>query len=196
MSFFKLILAFAPWIAFLIIAHGSLFRLELGLVVALVLSVGMGVARLQRGIILWVGLLFFVYATVAVAVFHSMWAVHYMGVLANGTLAAGSWLTIVIGKPFSLDYARAHTDPALWKQPAFIRTNVIITSVWAMIFTVNTVLAWGNMAEVLLPGWGYDALSYAFLIGAAAFTSWYPSHIRRLRLARQAPEQSPQTTLR
>jgi hypothetical protein len=59
MFFLKLILAFAPWLAFLIIAHGSLFRLKLGLIVALVLSIGMGVARLHRGVILWVGLVFF-----------------------------------------------------------------------------------------------------------------------------------------
>ena len=37
MGFLKLVLAFAPWLAFLFIAHGSLFRLKLGLVVALVL---------------------------------------------------------------------------------------------------------------------------------------------------------------
>ena len=50
-------MAFAPWLAFLIIAQGSLLRLKLGLVVALALSVVMGVTRLHRGIILWVGLL-------------------------------------------------------------------------------------------------------------------------------------------
>jgi hypothetical protein len=186
LSFLKLVLSFAPWIAFLVIAQGSLFRLELGLTVALALTVGMGVARLHRGVILWTGLLFFTYATVAVLAFGDMWTVRHMGVLANGALAVGSWLTIVIGKPFSLDYARAHTDPALWKDPLFIRTNVIITATWAATFTVNAVLAWGKMVQFLAPQWGYEVLSYAFLLGTAAFTSWYPDHLRRLRLARQA----------
>jgi hypothetical protein len=133
---------------------GHLFRLELGLVVALVLTIGMGVARLHRGIILWVGLLFFTYATVAVLVFGDMWTVRHMGVLANGALAAGSWVTIVVGKPFSLDYARAHTDPALWNEPSFIRTNVIITATWAVTFTVNATLAWGKMEQFALPALG------------------------------------------
>ena len=48
MSLLKLLLAFAPWLSFLIIARGSLFNLKLGLTVALVLSVVMGVARLHR----------------------------------------------------------------------------------------------------------------------------------------------------
>ena len=184
MSFLKLVLSFAPWISFLIIAQGSLFRLELGLVVALVLTVGMGVARLHRGVILWTGLIFFTYATVAVMAFGDMWTVRHMGVLANGALAAGSWFTIAVGKPFSVDYARAHTDPALWHDPVFIRTNVIITAAWAATFTVNAMLAWGKMVQFLAPAWGYEILSYTFLLATAAFTSWYPDHLRRQRLAR------------
>ncbi len=62
-AFAKLVLGFAPWVAFLLIAHGSLVRVKLGLAVALVLSVAMGIARLHRGIILWVGLVFFVCAS-------------------------------------------------------------------------------------------------------------------------------------
>lgn len=110
MSFFKLLLAFAPWLSFLIIAHDSLFRLKLGLIVALVLSIIMGVARLHRGIILWAGLLFFTSATVAVVLLNNIWTVKYMGILANATLAVSSWMTIALKKPFSLDYAREHTE--------------------------------------------------------------------------------------
>ena len=164
----------------MVIAQGSLLRLKIGLVVALVLSVAMGVARLHRGIILWVGLAFFTYATVAVVVFDEMWTVRHMGVLANGALAAASWFTVVVGKPFSLDYAKAHTDPSLWESPSFIRTNVLITSVWSMVFTVNAILAWGKMAGFFLPQWGFELLSYGFMVGTAAFTSWRPLHVRRL----------------
>ena len=183
MSFLKLLISFAPWISFLVIAQGSLLRLKIGLVVALVLSVGMGVAKLHRGIILWVGLAFFTYATLAVVLFENMWTVRHMGVLANGALAAASWFTVVAGKPFSLDYAKAHTDPSLWASPSFIRTNVLITSVWSMVFTLNAMLAWGKMAGFVLPQWGFEVLSYGFMVGAAAFTSSYPAHVRRLREA-------------
>ena len=62
-------LAFAPWIAFLIIAPGSVFRLNLGLVIAFALCVVMGVTRLHGGVILWAGLCFFMFATIAVVIF-------------------------------------------------------------------------------------------------------------------------------
>ena len=181
MSFFKLLLVFSPWLSFLFIARDSLFRLKLGLVVALVLSVAMGITRLHRGVILWAGLLFFTYATVAVALFNNMWTAQHMGIMANGVLATSTWLTIVLKKPFSLDYAREHTAPSLWGSPLFIRTNVVITSVWGLIFTVNTVLAWGKMEHFILSELGYEVITYTLLIGTVAFSSWYPNYVRRRR---------------
>lgn len=181
MSFFKLLLAFSPWLSFLVIARGSLDRLKLGLVVALALSVAMGVARLHRGIILWVGLLFFAGATLAVFVFNDMWTVRHMGVLANGALAASTWLTVLIGRPFTMDYAKEHTDPSIWDSPVFLRRNRLITSVWGLVFTVNTALAWGKMEEFMLSGLAYELAAYAFLVSTVAFTCSYSTYLKRVR---------------
>lgn len=179
MLFLKLILAFAPWLAFLLIAHGSLFRLKLGLIIALVLSVGMGVARLHRGVILWVGLVFFSCASLAVIAFNNMWAVMHMGIAASGVLALSTWLTIVFGKPFTMDYAKEHTDPSLWKSASFVRTNVVLSSAWGLTFTINAILAWGKMEHFLLSELGCEIISYTFMVGTAVFTSWYPGYVRR-----------------
>jgi hypothetical protein len=183
MAFLKLIMAFAPWICFLLIAQGSLFRLKLGLAVALILSVVMGLAGVHRGVILWVGLIFFAYSTAAVVGLNNMWTAQHMGVLANAVLAASVWLTVVMGKPFTLAYAREHVDSALWDNPAFMKSNLIVTSVWGLAFTVNTALAWGKMERFILPEWGYETVSYAFLLAAAGFSTWYPAWIRRRRAA-------------
>lgn len=177
-SFLKMLLAFLPWIAFLFIAHGSLFRLKIGLVVALVISVAMGISRLHRGVILWGGLIFFAYATLAIVAFENMWMVKYMGIIASGVLATATWLTVILKKPFTLDYARVHTDPSLWDSPLFIRTNFFLTSVWGVTFTVNAILAWGKMEHFILPELGYELFSYALLIGTMAFSIWYPNHVK------------------
>lgn len=179
MSFFKLLLAFLPWLAFLVIAQGGLMRLKIGLVVALVLSVVMGITRLHRGVILWAGLLFFSFSTVAVVAFDNMWTARHMGILANGMLAVSSWLTVVLRRPFTQEYARQHVDPSLWTAPLFVRTNMILTSVWALIFTVNTILAWGKMEHFVLSELVYEIISYTLLVGTVAFTNWYPKHVRR-----------------
>jgi hypothetical protein len=184
-DFLKLLLAFAPWILFLLIAHGSLFRLKLGLILALVLGVLMGVARIHRGVILWATLLFFAYATVAVVALGDMWAVRRMGMLANGALALAAWVTIVIGKPFTLDYARVHTPRELWNEPLFVRSNLLISGVWASVFTLNTVLSWGKMVQFALPAVAYDGVQYVCLVAAAVFSVWYPDHVRARRQRHQ-----------
>jgi hypothetical protein len=184
-AFFKLMLAFAPWLAFLFIAHGSLLRLKAGLAVALALSVAMGVARLHRGVILWVGLAFFTYATAAVFLFEDTWTIKHMGILASGALAAGTWLTVLRGRPFTLDYAREHAPPCKWSDPVFIRTNKLLSSAWATTFTVNAVLAWGKANVGVLPELAYELISYAFMVGTAIFTAWYPAHLRCAASARE-----------
>lgn len=181
-QFLKLVLSFAPWLAFLIIAHGSLFRLKLGLAVALALTVVMGVTRLHRGVILWVGLAFFAYASVAVFLFEHAWTIRFMGALANGALALGSWYGVLTRNPFTLDYAKEHSDPSRWNHPAFILSNMVITSVWGASFTVGALLA---LAAALgaLDHLVKEILSYSVLLGTAVFTVWYPEFAKRRAMA-------------
>jgi hypothetical protein len=184
-QFLKLVLSFAPWLSFLIIAHGSMFRLKLGLAVALLLTVAMGLAKLHRGVILWVGLAFFAYASVAVFGFQHMWTIRFMGVLANGALALGTWYGVLAGNPFTLEYAKEHTDPSHWKHPAFIRANMVITSVWGASFTVNALLALLGSLD-MMEGLAKELASYAVLLGTCVFTVWYPEYAKRRAMAAEA----------
>jgi hypothetical protein len=179
MTFLKLLISFSPWLTFLVIAHDTPFRVKLGLIAGLILSIVMGIARLHRGIILWVGLIFFSAATVAVVAFEDLWALRHMGVLANGALAAGAWLTILLGRPFTLDYAKEHTDPSLWSSPRFLKSNYVITAVWAATFSVNCCLAYLKMEHFGPSGLAYDFVSHSLLIATALFTVWYPKHLQK-----------------
>ena len=181
MQFIKLLLSFAPWLAFLIIAHDSMFRLKLGLLVAFTLTIVMGVLRLHRGVILWAGVCFFTYATIAVVFFEHAWTIRHMGILANGALALSTWYTIAIKKPFTEDYAREHTPPSLWNNPVFIRTNLIIASIWGGSFTFSAFIAWHKMAYQTFPDWQYELTSYSAMLASIVFTNWYPLHIKRQR---------------
>jgi hypothetical protein len=186
MSFFKMLLSFAPWLSFLIIAHGSMFRLKVGIIVAAILSVVMAVTKLHRGVIMWVGLLFFSYAIVAVLFMNNMWTVRHMGVLANGALALGTWAGIVFKRPFTLEYAREHTDPSLWNNPLFLKTNYLLTSIWAAVFSINAGMALQRMTHPVLPALAYELISYTLLILAMFFSTWYPKYLAQKRIAEQA----------
>jgi hypothetical protein len=134
--------------------------------------------RLYEGVLMWAGLLFFGLALIAVFGLHSTWFRSYLTAIANGMLAAGAWGSLLVGRPFTLAYARESTDPAMWDHPLFIRVNQVITAVWAAALTINAGVAWVQVQQ-LLPGWATNALQIATLLAATLFSSWYPNRVRR-----------------
>jgi hypothetical protein len=64
----------------------------------------------------------------------------YTSCMANGALALIAGVSLLIGKPFTLGIAKLETPREFWDNPLFIRTNVIITAVWAASFVVGCVV--------------------------------------------------------
>ena len=83
--------------------------------------------------------------------------------------------SIAVRKPFTLQYAREQVAPELWESPEFIRTNYVITSVWALAFVV---MVMAELALLYVPDLpqrlGIIAI-IAALYGAVKFTGWYPT---------------------
>ena len=87
--------------------------------------------------------------------------------------------SMAVGQPFTLQYARDQVAPEFWHRPEFIRTNYVISSVWALAFAVM-VLA--ELALLYVPGLppraGVVTIVLA-LVGAVKFTGWYPKREKR-----------------
>ena len=87
-------------------------------------------------------------------------------------------LSIVIGRPFTLAYARQQVDPSLWDHPIFLRTNNLIAGAWAAAFAV---MAGIEAAMLLRPDFprplGVALIVLAFA-AVFAFTVWYPKRVR------------------
>jgi len=184
MSLVKMMLSFAPWIAFLILARNGLAQVKFALAVAFVVNVAMAVTRLHRGALMWAGNIFFLFALIAIGGFNNMWALKHLGVLANGALAAGVIGGMFLGKPFTLEYAKQNVDPSRWSDPGFVRTNMILSGAWGGVFVVNMGFAWAKMTEAA-PEAICEILSYSGLIGTALFTRWYAARAHRKAEAAQ-----------
>lgn len=98
--------------------------------------------------------------------------------------------SIALKKPFTLQYACESRPPEQWGDPAFVRSNYVITTVWALAFAAMVA------ADLVLiyrpdvpPRVGVIATVTAILI-AVKFTAFYPKWIRR-RAARAAAAGSP-----
>jgi hypothetical protein len=99
-------------------------------------------------------------------------------VMAWGIFALMAWATILIGFPFTVQYAREQTARELWERPEFRSVNMKITLVWALIFTFSTILA-----LLALEGRYVVALSLiipgAAMVFGFAFSRIYPERLRR-----------------
>jgi hypothetical protein len=182
MDALKLLLAFAPWIAFWIIsAGGSMVRLQIGICVAAALVVVMGITKLHRGLILWAGVIFFLFALIAVLLLRNLWVIHHLGILASGTLFMATLISIVVGQPFTESYARDHVPSELWDSPGFIRSCYTVTGVWGLIFFVNMLM---NGAKPYLEGlsaWFFRGMELSIMASGVAFTTVYSNIMRRKR---------------
>jgi hypothetical protein len=83
----------------------------------------------------------------------------YSQVIASGALAIISYLSVLFGHPFTVDYAKEKTPPELWGTPLFKHVNVVLTLVWGTIFGLCALL---GIAAV-----------HATSKGAADWFNWY-----------------------
>jgi hypothetical protein len=87
-------------------------------------------------------------------------------------------ISMAVGSPFTLQYAREQVAPELWDRPEFIRTNYVITGAWALAFAVMVVAEFALLYVPALPSRvGMIAIILA-LVGAVKFTGWYPERAR------------------
>ena len=86
--------------------------------------------------------------------------------------------SMAIGRPFTLQYAREQVAPELWNSPEFVRTNYVITAIWALAFLV---MVFAELALLYVPNMpprvGIIVVILA-LVGAVKFTGWYPERAR------------------
>ncbi len=142
MGALKLILAFAPWISLWLISWGhSLFRLQLGVVIAFVLVIIMALRGLHRGSILWGGLIFFSVALLEVVILKDFWFMKHMGVIAHGTLFFFTLIPLLAGKPFTMTYAKAEVSEEVWANPSFLKSCSISSGIWVTAFGLNCIFS-------------------------------------------------------
>ena len=71
--------------------------------------------------------------------------------------------SLAVGRPFTLQYAREQVAPEFWTSPAFVRTNYIITAVWALAFLV---MVTAELALLYIPGLPHSYRSHRHHPGA------------------------------
>ena len=182
MNIIKLLLAFAPWIVFGLIAGQSIFSLEMAIIISLVLTLVLGYKQMRKWYILpWVTFIFFILAFIVIILLKYLWVASYMGILSYTTLAAVTWGSILVGKPFTIQYAKEEVDETLWNNPKFKRSNDIITAFWGVIFIINLGLNFYKFYHHELDGLIFLVTGWIFIIIGLVFTTQYTKYVRKRR---------------
>lgn len=102
-----------------------------------------------------------------------------------GVLAI-SLASLILRKPFVLQYALEEVDAETAKLPDFLKATTIIT--WAWIGACVLMII-GNVLTIYLPGlplWFGLVIAFAARNSAAYFTTWYPQYCKAKSATRYA----------
>jgi hypothetical protein len=175
-------LAFAPFIAFAVVDRliGSTEGLISGAVISLVLILRDALTPGRTPKILEIGTAILFCALSAYAlVARPAWSVIAVRLCVDAGLLAIVLASIVIGRPFTLQYAREQVAAELQTSPVFLRTNYVISTVWAIAFAVMVAAELALLCIPSLPHRIGVLAIVAALVAAVKFTSWYPDRVRR-----------------
>jgi hypothetical protein len=176
-----ILLAFAPFVAFAVIDRlaGPTEGLVSGAVVGIALIVRDAMTPGRTPKILEVGTAVLFGALAAYAVLATpTWSVIGVRLRVDIGLLAIVLITMVLGRPFTLQYAREQVSAEHHSSAEFLRTNYVITGVWAFAFAVIVAAELALLYAPNLPPRLGVLVIVAALIGAAKFTGWYPGHVK------------------
>jgi hypothetical protein len=107
--------------------------------------------------------------------------------LVDGGMLGISLMSLAIGRPFTLQYARQSVDTKTAQLPAFFKANYVITWVWSAAFLL---MVMANVLMIYIPGlplWSGLAIAFAARNSALYFSRWYPERQRAKFAALAAP---------
>lgn len=185
MTLFLILAPYGAYTALMLLVPAAASLLAAAVISAAIIAIdvihGRAIKLLNAGTIVWfsgvAGYLAFVDPTISTA------AVKF---IVDGGMFLISVGSILIRRPFTLQYAIEAVPAETASIPGFLRANYIITAAWA----AATLLMMVGNAVVLyvpwLPFWTGLAVAFAARNCAVYFTRWYPQYQRLKHAGRTA----------
>jgi hypothetical protein len=177
----NILLAFSPFLVFVVLQR--LIGVEPGLLGAVSMSLLLlardVVIRRRMPKVLEIGtVLLFGALALYEGVTGAAWSIAGVRLAVDAGLLLIVLVSMAISQPFTLQYAREGVPQASWHQPEFVRTNVVITAVWAGAFAVMSIIDLTWLIIPTLPPRVVIIVTVLALLSAVKFTGWYPDHRR------------------
>lgn len=168
----NLIMGFIPWILYYIFVGANRIEMGIAIIVGLISFAFTGLTSLKKGFIFnWATLLFFLFMLVNVIWLNNNWISEHTFFISNAMLAVITWGSIIVGVPFTIQYAKQQVSPAKWKNPVFIYINQVITIAWGITFTLSAASCYADSSII---SWLVPEIPLIFTILLTLyFPNWY-----------------------
>lgn len=178
----QVLVGFAPWIAWWVLAANDTYK-EAALV-ALVLAVAIQLWGFLHGrepkILDLASIAWFVIIEIVAYTSSATDLAHYAQPASTGALTLIVLVTILIGRPFTEDYARDTVPEEYWETTTFKSTTRTIAWVWFFALLIGTATAFirtdpHSSAET----WTQWIIPIGAIVIAIKFTEWWPDEYQR-----------------
>ncbi len=176
-----ILLGFAPFIIFAVLSRFVAASISLWAAAATSATLIMRQKMLGSSMkILEIGT-FFLFAVLGIyaAVNGGGWDIPIVRTVVDGGLFLIILLSMLVRRPFTLQYAREQAPASVQSSPTFIKTNYILTAVWALAMAIVVIT---DLTMHFLPDLPLRleiVVMLAALGGAFWFTKWYPGQLRK-----------------
>jgi hypothetical protein len=202
----SVLVSFAPWISVWVLVSNDSY--VPGMLVATACSLGLIVWTVVEGkrpkLLDWGTFGSLGGLTLLSVVAGGPWLGSWLSALLNAALLLIMFGSVILGRPFTIDYAKEETPPEIWDTPGFKHVNAVISWVWvgavaAMLIgsVVHALYASGTfmtpdpkMSENV-ETWANWVPTVLALVVAMKFTKAYPDRYRaRMEAAARALPES------
>lgn len=163
---------FLPWIiSGVISAVFPTYAMIVGLICSLFPA-----AKLKKGFLLeWGSVLFFFIGTINAHIVGNSWLIQHFSFCMSLFFVAAAGISLLIGRPFTLQYAKLETDSKVWDHPLFLRINQIMTGGFGIIFLgVFLVNLYRYFHPGILNGWLVWIIAILLkIVFVNRFPNWY-----------------------
>ncbi len=188
---------FAPWILLSVIEgpHRLVLAAALACGLAIATTVAGSAVSVRPKILDLTAVVFFGAMTAWAAVADpgtSRWLGDWAAELSNVAIAVITGMSLVLRRPFTLQYARETTARQYWTSALFLRINYTITAVWAGAFAIIAVVGYIGDGPLHQPDniWTNWLIQIAVIVLAIKFTNWYPDYATADRTSAAGTERS------
>ena len=177
----SILLSLSPFAVFFVLmrAHSPLAGLAGAFLTSLLLCLRMGWRREALKILEVGSLVVFGALGAYTLLLAPRWTVATVRFAVDAGLLGIVLVSLAIGRPFTLQYARERVPRQFWDLPVFLTTNRRITTAWAAAFAVMVAADLAAEYTEAVPLWVDVAASIAAFGGAVWFTRWYPAAVQR-----------------